>query len=259
MAKQAGMFPFRGTLGNITFYKSADGEFRIRQKTSLDQQRILKDPSYKRFREQMSEFTYASKGVKLFRRAAIEMVKRTSDRNMHLRLGKRLQEVQKSDTTSPRGSRKISRGNIHLLKGFQFSGKPLGESFLAPFQTNIITNQGTLTVEIPGFNAIQMVVGSPGSTHFQLHAVGLAIDFDTDDYRMDLKSSDYYSCKDANVPALFLETMVPAESTGHFFLLFAIEFYVETNGRMYELNNKKDNAMEIVEAKLERRAEDEEQ
>ena len=83
------MFPLRGTFGNVTFYKSADGEYRLRQKTSLNAERVLKAPSYKRLREQMSEFSFANKGVKLFRKAAIEMVKRTSDNKMHLRLGNR--------------------------------------------------------------------------------------------------------------------------------------------------------------------------
>lgn len=45
MAQQKGIIPLKGTIGNITFYKSKDG-FMAREKTSLDGKRIATDAGF---------------------------------------------------------------------------------------------------------------------------------------------------------------------------------------------------------------------
>ena len=247
-AKQEGIISLRGTVGNLTFYKSADGTMRAKQKSSIDKQKMLTSPSFKRVREQMAEFSTAAKAASILRNAAKEVVKRVADRKMQPRLSSILMQVLKTDTTNPRGSRTILDGDISLLKGFQFSGKPLTGSFMSQYNTVVNRITGKLSVEVPGFNPDRSVIGSTGSTHFQLHAVGLSVDFLTGNYTLDLKSTDRYSCTTGQVPATVLETSVPPNSSSHLFLLFGIEFFVETNGVLYELNNKIDNALEVAEA-----------
>jgi len=50
MAQQKGILPVKGTLGNLTFYKSKDG-YLIREKGGLDAKRIASDPAFQRTRE----------------------------------------------------------------------------------------------------------------------------------------------------------------------------------------------------------------
>ena len=55
MAKQKGFIKVKGSLGGLTFY-SANREELIRTTGGVDKSRIEKDPSFKRTRENMSEF-----------------------------------------------------------------------------------------------------------------------------------------------------------------------------------------------------------
>lgn len=60
MAKQSGILPLEGTIGNISFFKTKDG-FLARQKGGVSAQRIATDPAFARTRENMAEFTKAGK------------------------------------------------------------------------------------------------------------------------------------------------------------------------------------------------------
>ncbi len=60
MARQSGIVPLKGTIGNITFYKSQDG-YLAREKGSLDAKRIASDPKFQRTRENGAEFSRAGK------------------------------------------------------------------------------------------------------------------------------------------------------------------------------------------------------
>ena len=45
MARQNGLIKIKGTLDNVTFYKSIDGDM-ARMKTSVDAARIANDPAF---------------------------------------------------------------------------------------------------------------------------------------------------------------------------------------------------------------------
>ena len=66
MAKQAGIIKLKGTIGDIAFYKSADGHM-ARFKGGVDGKRIANDPAFQRTRENGAEFGRAGKGGKLLR------------------------------------------------------------------------------------------------------------------------------------------------------------------------------------------------
>ncbi|HSQ45116.1 MAG TPA: hypothetical protein VLM16_08980 [Ginsengibacter sp.] len=55
MAKQSGIIPLEGTIGNITFYKSKQG-FLAKGKGGIPADRNAKDPAFIRTRENGSEF-----------------------------------------------------------------------------------------------------------------------------------------------------------------------------------------------------------
>jgi hypothetical protein len=50
MARQTGLIKIKGTLDNVNFYKSKDGDL-ARMKTSVDGTRIANDPAFERTRE----------------------------------------------------------------------------------------------------------------------------------------------------------------------------------------------------------------
>ncbi len=60
MAQQKGIIPLRGTIGNITFYKSGDA-YLAREKGGIDANRIATDPAFQRTRENGAEFGNSSR------------------------------------------------------------------------------------------------------------------------------------------------------------------------------------------------------
>ena len=54
MAKQTGIIKLKGTIGDISFYKTTDGHL-AREKGGVDGNRIANDPAFQRTRENGSE------------------------------------------------------------------------------------------------------------------------------------------------------------------------------------------------------------
>ncbi|MCB0457643.1 MAG: hypothetical protein KDC91_07865, partial [Flavobacteriaceae bacterium] len=67
MGIQKSFIKMKGTMDDLTFYLRK-GRFLVRKKGGVDRERILKDPNYARVRENMSEFTAASKVATTFRK-----------------------------------------------------------------------------------------------------------------------------------------------------------------------------------------------
>ncbi len=66
MARQSGLIKLKGTLDNVSFYKTKDGDL-ARMKTSVDGDRIANDPAFIRTRENNSEFGSSARSGKLTR------------------------------------------------------------------------------------------------------------------------------------------------------------------------------------------------
>jgi len=85
MAKQKGIIKLKGTIGDITFYKSKDG-YIAREKGGIDARRIATDPAFQRTRENGAEFGRAGKAGKTLRTALRPLLIYSSDSKMVSRL-----------------------------------------------------------------------------------------------------------------------------------------------------------------------------
>ena len=133
MAKQEGIIRFTGTMGGITFTKNEDG-YIARQKTTLDGNRIATDPNYARTRENNSEFGGAANAAKLMRDAAKDVVLSAKDSRLSNRLTKYMLKAAKLDTTSARGMRNVTDGDLTVLQGFDFNANaPITSIFSAQY------------------------------------------------------------------------------------------------------------------------------
>src|SRR5690606_19923367 len=133
MAKQAGIIKLKGTIDDISFYKTADGHL-ARAKGGVDRNRILNDPAFQRTRENNSEFGTAGKGGKLVRAALRHLMQFAKGRLVVGRLTKELLTVVKSDTINERGMRTIENGLLEIMKGFDFNiNAPLGTTLYAGY------------------------------------------------------------------------------------------------------------------------------
>ncbi len=70
MARQKGIIKLKGTIGDLSFYKTQDGHL-AREKGGVDASRIANDPTFVRTRENGAEFGSAASSGKLLRDALL--------------------------------------------------------------------------------------------------------------------------------------------------------------------------------------------
>jgi hypothetical protein len=246
MAQQKGILPLRGTMGNITFYKSKDG-YLAREKGGVDPKRMATDPAFQRTRENGMEFGRSGKAGKLLRNSVRQLLKNASDSKMVSRLTKEMVRVIQADAINPRGLRNVIDGEAELLEGFEFNitGK-LQTTLFVPFTSVIDRVAGILTVDIPAYVPLEMVAAPSGATHFNLNSAGLEIDFEQGVYVSDISGISNIDLNNETVDALTLTHTVTPNSTKPLFILLGIEFYQEVNGSRYPLKNGAYNALAIV-------------
>ena len=106
MARQKGIIKLKGTIGDITFYKTQDGHL-AREKGGIDASRIKNDPAFQRTRENGAEFGRAGKAGKTLRTALRPLLIYSSDSKMVSRLTQQMVKVIQADMTSVRGLRNV--------------------------------------------------------------------------------------------------------------------------------------------------------
>jgi hypothetical protein len=246
MAKQRGIIPLNGTIGNITFYKSKDG-FLAREKGGVDKNRVANDPAFQRTRENGVEFGTAGFAGKLLRTAFRNVLGQSSDNRMVSRLTREMMKVIQTDETNSRGQRNVIDGEATLLEGFEFNieGK-LGATLYAPFTATIDRVAGQLKIDLPAFVPLNMITAPGGATHFKIVSAGAEIDFENGKYVADSKSTEVLPWNETVIAAISLSNAVTANSAHPLFLSLGIEFFQEVNGTNYRLKNGAFNAHALV-------------
>ncbi|MCO6175891.1 hypothetical protein NHF50_12635 [Flavobacterium sp. NRK F10] len=246
MARQKGIIKLKGTIGDITFYKTQDGHL-AREKGGIDASRIASDPAFQRTRENGSEFGRAGKAGKVLRTALRPLLLNSADGRMVSRLTQNMVKVIQADAVSERGLRNVIDGEIELVLGFEFNirGK-LGTSLFAPFTSAIDRAAGTLSVSIPSFVPANMIAAPSGTTHFKVISGGAEIDFTNETYVVETTETAILPWDGTATAVINLSNAVTANSTQPLVLALGIEFYQEINGQMYPLKNGAFNPLSIV-------------
>ncbi|MBS1667818.1 MAG: hypothetical protein JST58_10615 [Bacteroidetes bacterium] len=246
MAKQKGIIKLKGTIGDITFYKSKDG-YLAREKGGVEASRIANDPAFQRTRENGEEFGRAGNAGKVLRNSMRGLLQHASDRLMVSRLTAKFIEVVKADATNPRGQRNVIDGEAMLLEGFEFNinGK-LGNTLHVPFTASIDRATGTLKVDLPSFVPINMIAAPGGTTHFKVVSAAAAVDFEGGSFEADSNESGVMAWDEAPTAVINLANAVTAASTHPLFLSLGVEFYQDVNGTKYPLKNGAYNALALV-------------
>jgi hypothetical protein len=246
MARQKGIIKLKGTIGDITFYKTQDGHL-AREKGGIDASRIASDPAFQRTRENGSEFGRAGKAGKILRTSLRALLINSADGRMVSRLTQKMVKVIQADTTSVRGLRNVIDGEAELLQGFEFNirGK-LGTSLFAPFVGTIDRVAGTITVDIAPFIPANMIAAPSGTTHFKIISAGSEVDFEAETFVEAHSETAILPWDTIATVAISQENAVTAASTKPLFLALGVEFYQEVNGQMYPLKNGAYNPLALV-------------
>ena len=246
MARQKGIIKLKGTIGDITFYKTKDGHL-AREKGGIEASRIKNDPAFQRTRENGSEFGRAGTAGKILRTSLRSLLVNSADGRMVSRLTQAMVKVIQADMISVRGLRNVIDGEAELLTGFEFNirGK-LGTSLFAPFVAVIDRASGTISVDLDSFIPANMIAAPSGTTHYKIISAGAEIDFEAETF-VEAHSETAILPWDAlaTVPISQVNAVTPG-STKPLFLALGVEFYQEVNGQMYALKNGAYNPLALV-------------
>jgi hypothetical protein len=246
MAKQKGIIPIEGTIGNITFFKSKDG-YMVREKGGVSASRIASDPAFARTRENMAEFGRAGKTGKLLRTVLRSIIQGSTDGRMVSRLTRKMMDVLKMDTTNPRGQRGIIDGEAELLEGFEFnSNAKLATAFLAPYTFGFNRVTGMASFDAAAFIPSTMLVTPGGTTHCRIRTAAAMVNFENETGELKEAASAYLAVNSEPTAALNLTMQLAAAGTDPAFLVVNIEFVQDVNGIKYPLQNGAFNACTIV-------------
>jgi hypothetical protein len=247
MAKQKGIVKLKGTIGDITFFKSKDGGMFAREKTSLDGDRIKSDPNFIRTRENGQEFGNAGKDSKLIRDAFNSNMITAKDHRVHARLVKLLMQITKLDATSVRGARTVGTAIVSptamgLLKGFNFNiNAQLTEILKKPHALNLTTGVTTVNGLIP----MNDILPPDGATHVTLRGAWGKIDFVNKVFNVSQTNAVNLPINATSTNVTLTPTAAPTGAGTNIFLL-QVEFFQLVNTIQYSLKNGAHNALCII-------------
>ncbi len=247
MAKQKGVLKLKGTIGDLTFYKSQDG-YIAKEKSVISAERIANDPAFVRTRENGAEFGSSAKAGKMLRKAVHALLQNVKDNRVVSRLQRTMSDIKNLDATSARGLRNVGVAIAlpaakALLKNFNFNKDAALESILVvPYSINTATGIINLNGLIPAND----VKPPDGATHFTLRGAWLKLDFATGVYDLQLSNAVNLPLNNVSANVVLTPAAVPSGNGTDIYLL-QIEFYQMVNNVQYSLKNNANNALSIIE------------
>lgn len=237
MARQAGIIKLKGTIGDISFYKTKDGHL-AREKTSVDAARIKNDPAFQRTRENGAEFGTAGKGGKLIRNAFRMLLQNATDSKVSIRLSTELLKVVKTDLNQPRGERTVKGGELKMLEKFEFNlnGKIVSSLFTV-YNIQIDRVSGEAMLSLGNILPTTEVMAPIGTTHFKIRWGIAEIDFDQETYLYQESSTTAIPWVSESQTVGDLVSNFTQDSSLPLFMALCMEFYQEVNGELYSLKN----------------------
>lgn len=246
MARQKGIIKLKGTIGDVSFYKSKDG-YLAREKGGVDKERIRNDPAFQRTRENGSEFGRAGRAGKLIRDSFRLLLQNASDSRVTSRLTREILRAIKADATNIRGERTITAGDVNLLSGFDFNNNSiLGSTLFVPLRTTLDRAGGAHQLSLPAFVPSSSIAYPPGATHCKLVLGGAELDFGNGSFVFDRAESAEIVLGPQQESSFDLTLAMTASSTDDVMLVFGIEFLQEVNGVRYPLRNGAFNPLAVV-------------
>lgn len=247
MGKLKSFIKLVGTLDGLTFYKSQDG-YMVRTKGGISKSRMLKDPAFKRTRENFRQFGLNAKAGALFRNSVGPMLAKAKDSKLPSRILKTMSDIKNFDSTSVRGQRSVYLGletaeGKQLLKGLDFNNRAHLQSVL---NAHFSVDTATGVIEIPDFTTQEQLAATESATHVGFRTAFVNLNFETG-----LFNSSYSPVVmlpiDLSVSTVTLTPDGVPAGDGIQMHLLLIEFYQEMNGVQYPLLNGAHNVLNLVE------------
>ena len=244
MARQTGFIKLEGTIGDVTFYKGANGSF-ARQKGGINKDKILNDPAFQRTRENLAEFNKAARASNILKSAFREIVLRSKDLRTHNRLYALAMKVIKSDLVHSRGEREFQSGDHGIMEDFQFnSNATWNATVFTRYQVQASDSEIALVFEsfIPGIKIAKPI----GATHARFFLVASIFNVEISIPTTNIVISDdsalgqqTFAGFQLSIPRLLVPDAIQIYALG-------IEYLQEVNNELYALNDKAHNSAKII-------------
>ncbi|MGB8194314.1 MAG: hypothetical protein WCF67_20450 [Chitinophagaceae bacterium] len=236
MAKQKGIIPVTGTIGELTFYQSEHGNLVRLKGKGISKERIFGDEKFAKTRDHIAEFSQAQTAAKLIRTSFRTLANNSRDKKMNQRLGGFVLDVIQSDIVNERGTRKIASGDMQLLKGFDFNeGMQLLDTMFATFNTTIDRTTGRVNVELLSFIPSQAMKVPEKATHFRVNLGAAEIDFANLSYKYVEQNSALLELNNEPTDDLSLTAMLPANSTNYILIGLGVDFFERIGTKNYPM------------------------
>jgi hypothetical protein len=247
MARQNGILKIDGTLENLTFYKTQDGNL-VKTKSGVSGDRIANDPNFQRTRENGAEFGNAATAGKMLRDSVRNLMLNASDNRVTSRITQVMTDIKNMDATSVRGKRTVAIGvgvaaGRALLKGLNFNDAAILAGVLyKPYAVNTTTGVITIAGLVP-----QTDVAFPtGATHLSITGAMGNVNFATGVFDVKLTNVQNLAINATSTAVTLTPTALPA-GTGTKIFIMKIEFFQLMNGVQYSLKNGTYNSLAIIE------------
>ena len=246
MARQNGILKIEGTLENLTFYKTQDGNL-VKTKSGVSSDRIANDPNFQRTRENGAEFGNAATAGKLLRDALRNMMINASDNRVTSRITQVMTLIKNYDSNSIRGERNVGAGIVAddakaQLKNLNFNSNAIMSAILhKPFTVNTTTGQ----ISITGLKPMDDIVYPESATNLTIKGAWLKIDFTANTSELEYTNEVTLPINNTPSDVNLVPTAVPSGAGVNLFIL-AIDFFQEVNNILYSLKNGGYNTLSIV-------------
>lgn len=249
MAKQSGINPMRGTIGNLTHRHTQDGDI-VQRKTSIDADRFWNDPAFEASRGASHEFGVAGKAASLLARIFHQGIDKCKDNRVQGRLTKKLRKIINSDAVSKHGERNLLMGDVIQLKDFWWNKKVQISNIMgAPYNVTVDRTAGKVRFSIPSFIPDEALQKHPTATHFQIIASTAEVDWRDNGKKAAIAKTDFLK-KEIPTEAFTGVLPVTKESTLPIVSCLAIRWFQRIAGEMEELFDMDYNTAGIVDVNM---------
>lgn len=246
MAEQVGVIKIKGKIGDLSFYESKD-TFQVRTKGGASAERVSRDKTFERTRENNQEFSLASQLAKKLRILFRKIILQAPDTSLNTHLISRFLKMIKADGLSSRGNRILLAPNLRLIQNFQFNSKVhLSNVFLEHILVYIDPVDAHLHIDIPEINPTCALAFPSGATSFRIiTAAGVFNPENSNEHQASFIYSDYFDLQQ-NQEASTFSFKILFEPSQPIMALFGITFYKQVLDCTVPINDGRDNVLAIV-------------
>ncbi|NII24370.1 hypothetical protein HB364_04740 [Pseudoflavitalea sp. X16] len=245
MAKYESIVTIRGTIDDLTFRKTAEGKV-VGAKTGPTREKVLTHENFARTRHYAHEFKQAVKDATLLRRALGSLLDGVRCTTLNGDMHGLLRAVSRQDPTSDLGSRCASAGDVGVLTGFDFNQNlTLATALPVKIQQSLDAATGLMKVQLPSFIAYKRRAFRQEATHFRILSVGIAVNFDKQEYCSKIQTSDLLPLSRKTPGPIYLEHALNAKSGDVLVQVLGIQLYRLDKGKEVLV---KGGAVQILEA-----------